>query len=152
MGECDQKRQCTMGGFVNSQLPTPNAQLTPNAQQTPNSQLPIAVVLPIFGNWELGLDWELEVGRWDLTPAGRSLHQEYARPRSGGPAAQVRVYLALLPSGPDAVRRLNLHRVRTAVRRIPDPPVYYKPIPGTFQLPLTFYKSGAILSIIYRRL
>jgi len=43
---------------------------------------------------------------------------EYARPRSGGPAAQSRIYLALLPSGPDAVRRLNLHRVRTAVRRI----------------------------------
>src|SRR5678815_2325320 len=42
-----------------------------------------------------------------------------ARPRSGDPAAQCRVYLALLPSGPDAVRRLNLHRVRTAVWRIP---------------------------------
>src|SRR5205823_2356323 len=35
---------------------------------------------------------------------------------SGGPAAQHRVYLALLPSGPDAVRSLNLHRFRTAVR------------------------------------
>src|SRR5688572_11516223 len=32
------------------------------------------------------------------------------------PAAQIRVYLALLPSGPDAVRRLKLHRVRAAVR------------------------------------
>jgi len=28
----------------------------------------------------------------------------------------LRVYLALLPSGPDAVRRLKLHRVRAAVR------------------------------------
>ncbi len=27
-----------------------------------------------------------------------------------------RVYLALLPSGPDAVRRLKSHRVRAAVR------------------------------------
>src|SRR5205809_2482403 len=40
------------------------------------------------------------------------------RPRPGRPAAQHRIYLALLPSGPDAVRRLNLHRVRTAVRRV----------------------------------
>ena len=30
--------------------------------------------------------------------------------------AHLRVYLALLPSGPDAVRRLRLHRVRAAVR------------------------------------
>jgi len=30
-----------------------------------------------------------------------------------------RVYLALLPSGPDAVRRLKLTRDRAAVRRIP---------------------------------
>src|SRR4029450_11304526 len=37
-----------------------------------------------------------------------------APPRPGAPAAQVRVYLALLPSGPDAVRRLILHRVRDA--------------------------------------
>ena len=43
--------------------------------------------------------------------------QPRARPRPGGPAAQHRIDLALLPSGPDAVRRLNLHRVRTAVRR-----------------------------------
>src|SRR5262245_25688027 len=28
----------------------------------------------------------------------------------------LRVYLALLPSGPDAVRRLKLHRVRAAMR------------------------------------
>src|SRR5262249_36610987 len=40
-----------------------------------------------------------------------------APPRPGGPAAQLRDYLALLPSGPDAVRRLTLHRVRAAVRR-----------------------------------
>src|SRR5438270_8151521 len=33
-----------------------------------------------------------------------------------GPAAHVRIYLALLPSGPDAVRRLKLHRFRTAVQ------------------------------------
>ena len=34
-----------------------------------------------------------------------------------------RVYLALLPSGPDAVRRLKLTRVRAAVRRtlLPGP-------------------------------
>ncbi len=37
-------------------------------------------------------------------------------PRPGGPAAHVRIYLALLPSGPDAVRRLKLHRFRTAVQ------------------------------------
>jgi len=28
----------------------------------------------------------------------------------------LRVYLALLPSGPDAVRRLKLHRVRAAMQ------------------------------------
>ena len=33
-----------------------------------------------------------------------------------GPAAHVRICLALLPSGPDAVRRLKLHRFRTAVQ------------------------------------
>src|SRR5258705_10717712 len=33
-----------------------------------------------------------------------------------GPAAHVRIYLALLPSGPDAVRRLKLHRFRTAMQ------------------------------------
>jgi hypothetical protein len=32
------------------------------------------------------------------------------------PAAHVSDCLALLPSGPDAVRRLRLHRVRAAVR------------------------------------
>jgi hypothetical protein len=32
-----------------------------------------------------------------------------------GPAAHVSVCLALLPSGPDAVRRLKLHRFRAAV-------------------------------------
>src|SRR5919204_6572766 len=32
------------------------------------------------------------------------------------PAAHLRIYLALLPSGPDAVRRLGLHRFRTAVQ------------------------------------
>src|SRR5687767_9794775 len=37
-------------------------------------------------------------------------------PRPGAPAAHLRVCLALLPSGPDAVRRLKLHRVRAAVR------------------------------------
>src|SRR5437867_3345036 len=36
-------------------------------------------------------------------------------PRSGVPAAHGRVCLALLPSGPDAVRSLALHRLRTAV-------------------------------------
>src|SRR3954454_18396961 len=33
------------------------------------------------------------------------------------PAAHVSICLALLPSGPDAVRRLRLHRFRAAVRR-----------------------------------
>src|SRR6476659_580472 len=37
-------------------------------------------------------------------------------PRPGEPAAHVRICLALLPSGPDAVRRLKLHRDRAAVR------------------------------------
>jgi len=31
-------------------------------------------------------------------------------------SAHCSIYLALLPSGPDAVRRLRLHRVRAAVR------------------------------------
>ena len=39
-----------------------------------------------------------------------------APPRPGEPAAHVRICLALLPSGPDAVRRLRLHRDRAAVR------------------------------------
>jgi len=34
------------------------------------------------------------------------------------PAAHVSDYLALLPSGPDAVRRLILHRVRAAPRPV----------------------------------
>jgi len=34
------------------------------------------------------------------------------------PAAHVSDYLALLPSGSDAVRRLKLHRVRAAVRAV----------------------------------
>src|SRR5262245_32462996 len=166
MEEYHQKRKCTMARLgqlpttklqrpINSQPPTSNAQLTPNAQlpkspgTTPNRELGI-------GNWEFVGRWG--VGRWELTRAGRSLRQECARPRSGGPAAQHRVYLALLPSGPDAVRRLNLHRVRTAVRRILISSVYLglragssapSLVPGTFRLPLTFYKSGAILSIIY---
>ena len=50
--------------------------------------------------------------RWDM---GR-IDSNAPEPRPGGPAAQHRIDLALLPSGPDAVRRLNLHRVRTAVR------------------------------------
>ena len=58
------------------------------------------------------------IRHWRL---GKSLLTKTCRPRApprpGAPAAQVRVYLALLPSGPDAVRRLILHRVRAAVRR-----------------------------------
>src|SRR5687768_9505670 len=47
-----------------------------------------------------------------------------APPRPGRPAAHVSDYLALLPSGPDAVRRLRLHRFRTAVRPAgPRPPI-----------------------------
>jgi len=34
------------------------------------------------------------------------------------PAAHVSDYLALLPSGPDAVHRLRLHRVRAALRPV----------------------------------
>ena len=37
------------------------------------------------------------------------------------PAAHVSDYLALLPSGPDAVRRLRLHRVRAAPRPVTTP-------------------------------
>src|SRR5712672_1539820 len=44
-------------------------------------------------------------------------------PRPGWPAAHVRIYLALLPSGPDAVHRLKLHRVRAAVQSVGR--VYY---------------------------
>src|SRR3954470_15820102 len=39
-------------------------------------------------------------------------------PRPGRPAAHVRIYLALLPSGPDAVHRLRLHRFRAAVQSV----------------------------------
>src|SRR5262252_7701796 len=39
-------------------------------------------------------------------------------PRPGRPAAHVRIYLALLPSGPDAVHRLKLHRFRAAVQSV----------------------------------
>ena len=39
-----------------------------------------------------------------------------------GPAAHFRICLALLPSGPDAVRRLKLHRFRTAVQPATAPP------------------------------
>ena len=46
-----------------------------------------------------------------------------------GPAAHVRIYLALLPSGPDAVRRLKLHRFRTAVQSAIA--VYYVYYTGT---------------------
>src|SRR5262249_28150015 len=44
-------------------------------------------------------------------------------PRPGRPAAHFRIHLALLPSGPDAVRRLKLHRFRTAVQFAS--PLYY---------------------------
>jgi len=39
-----------------------------------------------------------------------------APPQPGDPAAHPRSCWALLPSGPDAVRRLTLHRFRAAVR------------------------------------
>jgi hypothetical protein len=45
------------------------------------------------------------------------------------PAAHVRICLALLPSGPDAVRRLKLHRFRTAVQSASR--VYYVSYSGT---------------------
>ena len=53
----------------------------------------------------LALDWSR------LIPGGDGAHRD-----SDEPAAHVSDYLALLPSGPDAVRRLKLHRVRAAVR------------------------------------
>src|SRR6185295_4129444 len=54
----------------------------------------------------------LDLGTWslDLGACWRAV------PQPGAPAAHLRVCLALLPSGPDAVRRLKLHRVRAAVR------------------------------------
>src|SRR5262245_66476749 len=67
----------------------------------PDCQLP--TLLPNVRTWELGF------GDWELSGCGP--------PRPGAPAAHCRVYLALLPSGPDAVRRLELHRVRAAMRR-----------------------------------
>ncbi len=54
------------------------------------------------------------VGIWNLGFGTRDFR--WAPPRPGAPAAHLRVCLALLPSGPDAVRRLKLHRVRAAVR------------------------------------
>jgi hypothetical protein len=41
------------GSIPNFQLPIPNEFPTPNSQK--------------FGNWELGVYWELRVGRWELT-------------------------------------------------------------------------------------
>src|SRR5580765_8493727 len=54
--------------------------------------------------------------KFELRSSNFEVSSPRARPRPGGPAAQHRIDLALLPSGPDAVRRLNLHRFRTAVR------------------------------------
>ena len=45
-------------------------------------------------------------------------HDDGAHRGPEKPAAHVSIYLALLPSGPDAVRRLKLHRVRATVRPI----------------------------------
>src|SRR5215218_7794878 len=47
--------------------------------------------------------------------ASNNQHFFRVSPRPGEPAAHVRICLALLPSGPDAVRRLKLHRDRAAV-------------------------------------
>src|SRR5688572_14631491 len=60
----------------------------------------------------------MEVHKWTSGKWGRATCHFAGRvpPRPGAPAAHLRVYLALLPSGPDAVRRLKLHRVRAAVR------------------------------------
>src|SRR5579863_625684 len=63
------------------------------------------------------------------------------RPRPGGPAAQHRIDLALLPSGPDAVRRLNLHRVRTAVRRA-DAESVAPTRPPAGQWPMVTWSTG----------
>ena len=58
-----------------------------------------------------------EVLNAEVKREGRQHHvSRRAPPRPGRPAAHVSDYLALLPSGPDAVRRLRLHRFRTAVR------------------------------------
>src|SRR3954469_566297 len=55
----------------------------------------------------------LGLGIWTL---GFGIFFWRAPPQPGAPAAHLRVCLALLPSGPDAVRKLKLHRVRAAVR------------------------------------
>src|SRR5437762_13854064 len=47
------------------------------------------------------------------------------------PAAHLRIYLALLPSGPDAVRRLKLHRFRTAVQSARVIVLYFRDSAGT---------------------
>src|SRR6058998_3842852 len=54
----------------------------------------------------------------DVAP---EVESPWAPPRPGAPAAHLRIYLALLPSGPDAVRRLRLHRARAAVRPTTPP-------------------------------
>ena len=45
-------------------------------------------------------------------------------------SAHCSIYLALLPSGPDAVRRLRLHRVRAAVRLTQNASLSYVAIDG----------------------
>ena len=60
-------------------------------------------------------DFRLELG---FVPTPQTLKRDSCELNRGPewPAAHVRIYLALLPSGPDAVRRLRLHRDRAAVR------------------------------------
>ena len=70
-----------------------------------------------FARQVRGGTW-MDSGNFEVRSSKFEVSCPRARPRPGGPAAQHRIDLALLPSGPDAVRRLNLHRVRTAVRHV----------------------------------
>ena len=86
------------------------------AQRARHRLLPDDVVEPLrppFARENLvghRISWELQIGD------GWKSQLDGAEPRPGGTCGTCRIYLALLPSGPDAVRRLKLHRFRTAVR------------------------------------
>ena len=64
-------------------------------------------------NCLFALYFSIQTSAFSIAPRERrSSHRDPEKP-----AAHVSVCLALLPSGPDAVRRLILHRFRAAVRR-----------------------------------
>jgi len=48
----------------NPKLQIPTHAQTPNPKPPPN---PIPKRLEVFGIWELGVRWDLELGAWDLT-------------------------------------------------------------------------------------